>query len=183
MRQYANTEFALKVANHAQDILDQQLLDLSAEGEQPTPQSNLGRAGATLGMRAERLLLAMHSIDRAYRELCAVELPKAAPRDVDRRLHRARHELLDLGEQVGELWEVAAAAIWMRLPLESRVLRLQRMAHELDVWQDGEDVREVWIDHLRMRLRMDPVAARFAGIEVCRDRSSGPGRWMVRNNG
>ncbi|ACK86176.1 hypothetical protein [Methylorubrum extorquens] len=165
MRQYRNNEFALKVAEHAQDVLDAGLLKANPWNDPPSPGSNLGRAGRTVGEQTLQTLLAMHAIEKAWIDLCAVELPSSIRRKYSSWLREIRLELLDVVEEMSDRWKAEAAAIWNGLTLEGKVRRLRCLAEDLRESLDVED-REFLLEHLEMRMGFDPEAARVAQVDT-----------------
>lgn len=89
MQVYRNPEFTGRVAEVAQDFLDDYMLGIRPMNDLPTPGSNLGRAGMSCGMRAHQLLDAMHDADRAYWQICSIKLPKNTSNGLEGRLDRA----------------------------------------------------------------------------------------------
>ena len=172
MRHYRDDRFAAAVAEHAQDALDECLLELGPVHPKPKQASNLGRASGTLGRDTLRMLYAMHEIERAYLDVCLVRLPRNAPRDIVERLHDVRIALLDLTGDVAELWEAEARSIWNGLSLESKVRRLKLIACQMeDCRADGEETDQL-SELLRMRAQMDPAAARLADVDALDQRTA-----------
>lgn len=54
----------------------------------------------------------------------------------------------------------------MKIPFASRVERLQTMLADLRYWEDDAEVRVRLVDLLQHRIRIDPEAAKAAGITV-----------------
>ncbi len=165
MRQYQNKNFALEVAELAQDVLDSGILKARPCNEAPSSGSNLGRAGRSTGEQTLRALLAMHAIEKAWLDLCALELPSQISRKVDSRLREIRLDLLDVVDEIEDRWRAGAAAIWAGLSAESKIRRLRYLAKALEKNRNPE-AREHLLGHLEMRCGFDPEAARLAGIDT-----------------
>lgn len=163
MRYYKSEKFALKAAEHAQDVLDQHLFDIALRSDAPSPGSNIGRAGRTHGLRAGQTLETMHAIEQTWLSLCKIKLPANLTTAYSERLREIRWELLDISEEISDLWKSEASEIWNGLSFKSRVSRLCSMADALTECVDVHD-RDLWVGHLRWRLRQDPVAAQAARV-------------------
>ncbi|MBE7247479.1 MAG: hypothetical protein INR63_21255, partial [Actinomycetospora chiangmaiensis] len=124
----------------------------------------LGRAGAATARQARETLDAMHAVEGAWLDACKVTLPPHLPPEYAERLKEARWELLDISDELEELWRAKASAIWSTLPVESRARRLRRMAEDVGRFEEGTKDREFHAEHLAFRIGLDPEAARMAGL-------------------
>ena len=73
--------------------------------------ANLGRAGASTSRQARETVEAMHAVEGAWLEVCKVTLPSHLPPEYAERLRAARWELLDIGDELEEIWQAKAKAI------------------------------------------------------------------------
>ena len=171
MRQYKDPEFGAKAAEHAMDLLDDGIFRAGRRSTAaPLPgnnleRANLGRAGASTSRQARETVEAMHAVEGAWLEVCKVTLPSHLPPEYAERLQAARWELLDISDELEEIWQAKAKAIWAALPVESRVRRLRTMAEEVRGCAEGTEERTLRADHLGFRIRLDPEAARMAGFD------------------
>jgi hypothetical protein len=170
VRQYKDPAFSMKVAEHALDLLDIGMFHAGRGITPPLPgnnleRANLARAGASTARQAREILDAMHAVDRAWLDVCKVVLPSHLPPGYAERLKEARWELFDICEELGELWEAKATAIWSTLPVESRARRLRQMADDIGNLSEGTEEREIRTGHLNFRIGLDPDAARMAGFD------------------